>query len=56
MARLTAALAVTLGVAGVRWVIAIRRMSRMDVGVSTTLGSFGSFTGASAIPGLTPPM
>ena len=40
-ARLTGALAVTLGVAAACWVIAIQRMSGMDMGVSTRLGSFG---------------
>jgi predicted metal-binding membrane protein len=60
-ARLTAALAVTLGVAVACWVIAIRRMSGMDMGVSTRLGSFGSFTAmwavmmaAMMLPGATP--
>jgi predicted metal-binding membrane protein len=43
MARLTAALAVTLGVAAACWVIAIRRMSGMDMGVATRLGSFAFF-------------
>jgi predicted metal-binding membrane protein len=43
-ARLAAALATTLGVAAACWVIAIGRMSGMDMGVSTSLGSFGSFT------------
>jgi predicted metal-binding membrane protein len=43
-ARLTAALAVTLGVAAACWVIAIRRMSGLYMGVSARLGSFGSFT------------
>jgi predicted metal-binding membrane protein len=43
-ARLTAALAVTLGVAAACWVIAIRQMSAMDMGVSTRRGSFRSFT------------
>jgi hypothetical protein len=32
-ARLTGALAVTLGVAAACWVIAIRRMSEMDIGL-----------------------
>lgn len=60
-ARLIAALAVTLGVAAACWVIAIRRMSGMDMGVSTRLGSFGSFTvlwavmmAAMMLPGATP--
>jgi len=43
-ARLTGALAVTLGVAAACWVIAIQQTSGMDMGVSTRLGSFGSFT------------
>jgi predicted metal-binding membrane protein len=42
-ARLTGALAVTLGVAAACWVIAIRRMNGMDMGASTRLGPFGSF-------------
>jgi len=41
--RLTAALAVTFGVAAACWVIAIRRMSGMDMGVATRLGSFAFF-------------
>ncbi len=60
-ARLIAALAVTLGVAAACWVIAIRRMNGMDMGVSTRLGSFGSFTvlwvvmmAAMMLPGATP--
>lgn len=43
-ARLTAALGVMLGVVAACWVVAIRRMSGMDMGVSTRLGLFGSFT------------
>jgi len=43
-ARLTGALAVTLGVAAACWVIAIQRMSGMDMGASARLGPFGSFT------------
>jgi predicted metal-binding membrane protein len=60
-ARLTGALAVTLGVAAACWVIAIRRMSGMDMGASTRLGSFGSFAvlwvvmmAAMMLPGATP--
>jgi predicted metal-binding membrane protein len=34
---------VTLGIAGASWVIAIRQMSGMDMGVATRLGSFGFF-------------
>jgi predicted metal-binding membrane protein len=37
------ALIVTLGIAGASWVVAIRRMTGMDMGVATPLGSFGSF-------------
>ena len=37
------ALAVTLGVAAACWYIAIRRMSGMDMGTLTSLGSFWSF-------------
>jgi hypothetical protein len=41
-ARVAWALALTLGVAAC-WYIAIRRMSGMDMGTSTSLGSFWSF-------------
>jgi predicted metal-binding membrane protein len=37
------ALAVTLGIAAASWVVAARRMSGMDMGVATQLGSFGFF-------------
>ncbi len=37
------ALASTLGLAGAFWIIAIRRMDGMDMGVATTLGSFKFF-------------
>jgi predicted metal-binding membrane protein len=37
------ALVVTLGIAGASWVVAVRRMSGMEMGVATPLGSFGSF-------------
>jgi predicted metal-binding membrane protein len=37
------ALIVTLGIACASWVVAVRRMSGMDMGVATPLGSFGSF-------------
>jgi predicted metal-binding membrane protein len=60
-ARLTAALAMTLGLAGACWVIAIQRMSGMDMGVLTRPGSFGPFTvswalmmAAMMLPGATP--
>ena len=42
-ARVSGTLAVTLGVAAACWYIAIRRMSGMGMGTSTSLGSFGSF-------------
>jgi predicted metal-binding membrane protein len=38
-----AALAVTLGIAAASWVVAVRQMSGMDMGVATQLGSFGFF-------------
>jgi predicted metal-binding membrane protein len=38
-----AALAATLGIAAASWVVAVRRMSGMDMGVATQLGSFGFF-------------
>jgi predicted metal-binding membrane protein len=43
-ARLAATLAATLGAASACWVITIRLMTGMDMGASTRLGSFGSFT------------
>jgi predicted metal-binding membrane protein len=39
----TAALAVTLGLAAVSWVVAVRQMNGMDMGVATELGSFKFF-------------
>src|SRR5215470_19871005 len=39
-----AALAATLGLAAASWVIAVRQMHGMDMGVATRLGSFASFT------------
>jgi predicted metal-binding membrane protein len=38
-----AALALTLGLAAVCWVLALRQMRGMDMGVATQLGSFTSF-------------
>jgi predicted metal-binding membrane protein len=38
-----AALALTLGLAAVSWVAAVRQMSGMDMGVATRLGSFAFF-------------
>ncbi|HEY6592892.1 MAG TPA: DUF2182 domain-containing protein [Asanoa sp.] len=44
MARLRpAALAATLGLAAASWVVAVRQMDGMDMGVATRLGSFGFF-------------
>jgi predicted metal-binding membrane protein len=37
------ALIVTLGIAGASWMVAVRQMSGMDMGVATPLGSFGFF-------------
>jgi predicted metal-binding membrane protein len=42
-AATAAALAATLGLAAVSWVVAVRQMSGMDMGVATRLGSFGFF-------------
>jgi predicted metal-binding membrane protein len=56
-----AALAVTLGLAAASWVVAVRQMNGMDMGVSTGLGSFASFAGlwvsmmaAMMLPGAAP--
>src|SRR5712692_22903 len=38
-----AALIVTLGLAAASWMVAVRLMSGMDMGVATRLGSFGFF-------------
>jgi predicted metal-binding membrane protein len=42
-AATAAALAVTLGLAAASWVVAVRQMSGMDMGVATRLGSFAFF-------------
>ena len=42
----TAVLAATLGLAAACWVLAARRMSGMDMGPATELGSFGFFLAA----------
>src|SRR5579871_1851424 len=59
-AAATAVLA-TLAIAAACWVIAVRRMSGMDMGVGTALGSFGFFVGmwipmmaAMMLPGAAP--
>jgi predicted metal-binding membrane protein len=41
-----AALIVTLGLAAASWVVAVRQMSGMDMGVATRLGSFAFFAAA----------
>jgi predicted metal-binding membrane protein len=57
----TAALAATLGLACASWVVALRRMNGMDMGVATELGSFAYFVGlwasmmaAMMLPGAAP--
>lgn len=42
-AALTATLTATLGLAAVCWVLAVRQMTGMDMGVETSLGSFAFF-------------
>ena len=42
-AATAAALAATLGLAAASWVVAVRQMHGMDMGVATRLGSFGFF-------------
>jgi predicted metal-binding membrane protein len=56
-----AALAATLGLAAASWVVAVRQMSGMDMGVATRLGSFAFFAvlwvwmmTAMMLPGATP--
>ena len=52
-----AALTATLGLATVFWVVSIRQMSGMEMGVGTTLGSFGCFVAqwvSMMLPGAVP--
>jgi predicted metal-binding membrane protein len=42
-AATAAALTVTLGLGAASWVVAVRQMNGMDMGVATRLGSFGFF-------------
>jgi predicted metal-binding membrane protein len=56
-----AALTATLGLAAASWVVALRQVNGMDMGVATELGSFGSFIGvwvtmmaAMMLPGAAP--
>jgi predicted metal-binding membrane protein len=44
-AATASALAATLGLAAASWVVAVRQMKGMDMGVETRLGSFGFFIG-----------
>jgi predicted metal-binding membrane protein len=60
-AATAAALAATLGLAAASWVLAVREMSRMDMGAATELGSFAFFVAlwvsmmaAMMLPGATP--
>jgi predicted metal-binding membrane protein len=55
------ALTTTLGLAAASWVVAVRQMNGMDMGVATRLGSFASFVGlwvsmmaAMMLPGAAP--
>jgi len=55
------ALAATLGLAALAWVVTVRQMHGMDMGVATQLGSFASFVAlwavmmaAMMLPGLVP--
>ncbi|HXW80296.1 MAG TPA: DUF2182 domain-containing protein, partial [Acidimicrobiales bacterium] len=55
------ALAATLGLAAASWVVALRQMNGMDMGVATRLGSFAFFVGlwvvmmaAMMLPGAVP--
>jgi predicted metal-binding membrane protein len=59
--RASGAVAITLGIAAACWVLAIRQMDGMDMGVETALGSFGFFIGvwvvmmaAMMLPGAAP--
>ena len=57
----TVVLASTLGLAAASWVVAVRQMDGMDMGMATTLGSFAFFVGlwvsmmaAMMLPGVVP--
>src|SRR5256884_9161923 len=59
--RTVAPLAATLGLAAAAWVVTVRQMHGMDMGVATQLGSFGFFVALLAVmmaammlPGLVP--
>jgi predicted metal-binding membrane protein len=60
-AATAAALTATLGLAGASWVVAVRQMNGMDMGVASRLGSFAFFFGvwvsmmaAMMLPGAAP--
>jgi predicted metal-binding membrane protein len=60
-AATVAALVATVGLATVSWVVAVRQMNGMDMGVATRLGSFASFAvlwvammAAMMLPGVVP--
>jgi predicted metal-binding membrane protein len=60
-AATAAALTATLGIAAASWVVAVRQMNGMDMGVSTRLGSFAFFVAlwvsmmaATMLPGAAP--
>jgi predicted metal-binding membrane protein len=60
-AATAAALTLTLGLAAASWVVTVRQMSGMDMGVATRLGSFAFFAGlwvtmmaAMMLPGAVP--
>ena len=60
-AATASALALTLGLAAASWVLAVRQMNGMDMGVATRLGSFAFFAGvwvtmmaAMMLPGAVP--
>src|SRR5258706_15375567 len=59
--RTGAPLAATLGLSALAWVVTVRQMHGMDMGVATQLGSFGFFVAlwavmmaAMMLPGLVP--
>lgn len=61
MAATAATLAATLGLAAASWVVAVRQMNGMDMGVATRLGSFPFFVAlwvsmmaAMMLPGVAP--
>lgn len=56
-AAITTALVTTLGFAAAAWIVAVRQMNGMDMGVATRLGSLGSFLAlwvAMMLPGAVP--